>query len=54
MHADLGIDEQLSMALTGHRDPGVHRRYRQLRKQQIIAAQKVLDERLAAQAKTKG
>ena len=46
MHADLGIDEQLSMALTGHRDPGVHRRYRQLRKQQVLAAQKVLNEKL--------
>ncbi len=46
MHADLGIDEQLSMPITGHRDPGVHRRYRQLRKQQILAAQKVLNERL--------
>jgi hypothetical protein len=26
MHADLGLDEQLSMAITGHRDPGVHRK----------------------------
>jgi len=48
MHADLGIDEQLSMAITGHRDPGVHRRYRQLRKQQVLAAQKVLNERILA------
>lgn len=46
IHADLGLDEQFSMAITGHRDAGVHRRYRQLRKQQILAAQKVLNERL--------
>jgi hypothetical protein len=47
MHADLGLDEQLSMAITGHRDPGVHRKYRQLRKQHILAAQKVLNEKIA-------
>ena len=51
MHADLGLDEQLSMAITGHRDPVVHRRYRQLRKQQIIAAQKVINEKLGAAQK---
>jgi integrase len=51
MHADLGIDEQLSMAITGHRDPGVHRRYRQLRKQQVLAAQKVLNEKLGGREK---
>ena len=27
MHADLGHDEQLSMAITGHRDPGANGSY---------------------------
>ncbi len=51
MHADFGIAEDVSMAITGHEDRAVHRRYRQLREASVLAAAKVLNEHFAGQSR---
>jgi integrase len=48
MHAEQGMAEDISMAITGHRDRTVHRRYRQMRASHILAAAKAFDESLAS------
>lgn len=47
MHANQGMPEDISMAITGHRDPAVHRKYRQLREANILAAAKAFDKTLS-------
>jgi len=47
MHADNGMPEDMSMAITGHRDRAVHRHYRQQSDERILAAAKAFDEKLA-------
>jgi hypothetical protein len=46
-----GIAEDDSMAITGHRARAVHRRYRQLREANVLAAAKVLNEHFAVQGR---
>ena len=46
MHADKGMPEDISMAITGRRDMTVHRQYRQVRDSNILAAAKAFDELL--------
>jgi ribosomal protein S13 len=50
MHAALGIAEDVSMAITGYKDCAVHRRYRQLREANVLAAAKVLNMHFATQS----
>jgi hypothetical protein len=46
MHANQGMPEDISMAITGHRDRAVHRKYRQIREANILAAAKAFDSAL--------
>jgi integrase len=46
-HAEAGIAEDVSMLITGHKDRAVHRRYRQLREANVLAAAKVMNDYFA-------
>ena len=40
---EAGIDEQSAMQITGHKDPSIFRRYRQLRERNAVATGKKLE-----------
>ena len=46
---EAGIDEQSAMQITGHKDPSIFRRYRQLRERNAVATGKKLEAFLSGQ-----